>query len=237
MDVDIRAKLIAGFILLLCAVSSSMYSLGEFAVLILLLLLLGVLFESKPISALKNALIVIPFAGVIALLAPLAHYTPLAEGTVSSLTAAYRLGYPVIFDILSKAYVSALIVTLVVESVPVAQLFHGLAALRLPNIFITMFTFLYRFSDLFRVQLKDMQKAVRSRAPQMGRVRLLITYGKLGGNAFIRAYERGEEVYAAMISRGYTGALPSYDTLQWRLIDTLSIAVACALGLSVILYS
>lgn len=237
MLVDIRAKLIAGLILLICAVSSSPFSVGEFAAVIVFILIVAVIFEARPLSALKKALIVLPFAGAIAILAPLAHYVALPAGTLESIVEAYRIGYPIIFDILSKAFVSALIVTVVVDSVPVPTLFHGLAAVGIPNIFITLFTFLYRFSDLFREQLKEMQKAVKSRAPQLGRIRLLLTYGKLGGNAFIRAYERGEQVYAAMVSRGYTGALPTANILEWRAIDTVTVAFACVFGLSVILYS
>lgn len=237
MSVDIRAKLISGLILLICAVSSSPFSAGEFAAVVLFILVVAVVFDSRPLSILKKSLIVLPFAGVIALLSPLAHYVALPTGTVASIVEAYRIGYLSIFDILSKAFISALIVTAVVDSVPVTTLFHGLAAVGIPNIFITLFTFLYRFSDLFRAQIKDMQKAIKSRAPQLGRVQLLVVYGKLGGNAFIRAYERGEEVYAAMISRGYTGTLPTSDVLHWRAIDTTAVAFACVFGLSVILYS
>jgi cobalt/nickel transport system permease protein len=45
------------------------------------------------------------------------------------------------------------------------------------------------------------------------------------GSLFLRAYERGERVYLAMVSRGYTGRLPRADDgrapiRQW---------VACAL--------
>ena len=39
-----------------------------------------------------------------------------------------------------------------------------------------------------------------------GLVRL---YGNLAGNLFIRAYERGERIHAAMLSRGYDGVLPA----------------------------
>jgi cobalt/nickel transport system permease protein len=31
------------------------------------------------------------------------------------------------------------------------------------------------------------------------------------GTLFLRSYERGERVYLAMVSRGYTGAMPALD--------------------------
>jgi cobalt/nickel transport system permease protein len=32
------------------------------------------------------------------------------------------------------------------------------------------------------------------------------------GTLFVRSYERGERVYDAMLSRGYTGAMPAIDS-------------------------
>ena len=56
------------------------------------------------------------------------------------------------------------------------------------------------------------------------------------GALFLRAYERGERVYLAMVSRGYTGRLPAPDgtsagALQWCAAAVLPLAAATiALG-------
>jgi cobalt/nickel transport system permease protein len=42
------------------------------------------------------------------------------------------------------------------------------------------------------------------------------------GALFIRTYERGDRIYQAMLSRGYTGSLPSVQVPQSKLNDYLA---------------
>lgn len=227
---DIRAQLIAGLILIIAIVASKPLSLVEFVVTFLLLCALGVLYETSFVRALKTGLLVIPFAGFIALTAPLAR---MGEGSAA---LAYQTGWPLITAILSKAFFSAFIVSIIVNSIDITHLIAGLKALKMPAIFITLFTFLYRFNFLFRDQLAQMQRALKSRAPHLRGVALLVTYGKLGGNTFVRAYERGEEVYNAMVSRGYSGSLQSARLISWHTADTLLLIVTSMYALALVLY-
>jgi cobalt/nickel transport system permease protein len=52
------------------------------------------------------------------------------------------------------------------------------------------------------------------------------------GTLFIRSYERGERVYLAMVSRGYTGSMPTLQEFaatraQW--LAALAVPAAAAL--------
>lgn len=227
---DIRAQLLAGLVLIIALVSSQPLSLLEGAVTFLLLCGVGVLYETDFKRAFKQALLVIPFAGFIAFTAPLARLG--SDGFL----AAYQEGWPLITAILSKAFFSALIVSITVNSTDITHLIAGLKALKMPAIFITLFTFLYRFNFLFREQLAQMRRALKSRAPHLHGFKLLITYGKLGGNTLVRAYERGEEVYNAMISRGYSGALVTTRRMHWGTGDTILIAMSFIAALALALY-
>lgn len=227
---DVRSKLIAGLIVLIAIVASKSLTLIEFIIVLALLSAVGYIYEIDFKRALKTGLLVIPFAGFIALTAPLAH---LGHGGISQ---AYRTGWPLITTILSKAFFSAYIVSIVVNSTDITHLIAGLKALKMPAIFITLFTFLYRFNFLFRAQLADMQRALRSRAPHLRGIKLLLTYGRLGGNTFVRAFERGEEVYNAMISRGYDGSLISAPLTSWAVQDSVLVGCACLFTLAIILY-
>lgn len=227
---DIRAQLIAGFILIVAIVASEPLSLLEFVVTFLLLCALGAIFETSFTRALKTGLLVIPFAGFIALTAPLARVGE------AGILAAYQTGWPLIIAILTKAFFSAFIVSIIVNSTDITHLIAGLKALKMPMIFITLFTFLYRFNFLFRDQLAQMQRALKSRAPHLKGITLLVTYGKLGGNTLVRAYERGEEVYNAMVSRGYTGALQSTRLISWHTADTVLLTGSCLYALAIALY-
>ncbi|MDH4140914.1 MAG: energy-coupling factor transporter transmembrane protein EcfT, partial [Coriobacteriia bacterium] len=53
---------------------------------------------------------------------------------------------------------------------------------------------------------------------------------------FIRSYERGERVYAAMLSRGFTGTLPSPEPLALGLPDALVIGLVILSSAAIVLY-
>ncbi|MCL2818396.1 MAG: energy-coupling factor transporter transmembrane protein EcfT [Actinomycetia bacterium] len=176
-------------------------ALAAALVMAILSLLLGV----SPLKAAWTSCIVLPFAGGVALFSPLAQMN---EWSWQNITSAYLTGWPLIFDILFKAYAATFLCVIVMQSMSIEDFIEALSRLRIPSIFIMLFTFLYRFTDLFREQLRIMRDAARSRAPHLHGWRLLAFYGRMSGNMFIRAYERGEQIYSAMLSRGYDGTLP-----------------------------
>ena len=45
------------------------------------------------------------------------------------------------------------------------------------------------------------------------------TIGNMVGTLFIRSYERGERVYAAMLARGYDGQNSTLNQLRFRPLD------------------
>jgi cobalt/nickel transport system permease protein len=49
----------------------------------------------------------------------------------------------------------------------------------------------------------------------------LRTVGNMIGTLFIRSYERGERVYAAMVARGFDGQARTLENLNFRLSDVL----------------
>lgn len=53
--------------------------------------------------------------------------------------------------------------------------------------------------------------------------------GQMIGSLFIRAYERGENVYYAMLSRGYIGKLESYRQQKTRKRDVAFLILVLAL--------
>ena len=86
----------------------------------------------------------------------------------------------------------------------------GLDRLRCPAVLTQIATFMLRYLDVLSGEARRMRVA---RAPRATHV-----LWQLGGFAagvgalFVRAFERGERVYLAMVSRGYTGHMPA----AWR---------------------
>jgi cobalt/nickel transport system permease protein len=232
---DPRAKLVAGLVVVLGVVLAPPMQPLEFALLTSLLLAAAAIGRLPLGWVLRRSAIVLPVAGAIAVLAPLAR----AGGSLSvgGIVGAWSgNGWVIAWAIVSKAWVSVLVTVILSGTTPTPQLIRGLEALRVPDVFITLFSFLYRYVDVFRAQLRSMRIALESRAPHMSRVRRWRLYGNLGGNLFVRAYDRGERIHAAMLSRGFDGTLPTPERLAFRPADALVLAVSVLAAAALALY-
>lgn len=230
-DLDPRFKIIASLLLVVGVVIGPPLRPLEFVLIFGLLIAVTVISRVPVPWLLSRSTIVLPIALGIAVFAPLGQATSLSW---SGITEAYTENSWMIWAITTKSWISAFTMLLLSTTTPMPRLFEGLRALKMPTIFITLLTFLYRFTDVFGTQLRTMQQAVSSRAPDLGRWGLIRLYGNLAGNLFIRAYERGERIHAAMLSRGYDGVLPATGTLSansadWLLIFTTLLVVAAVL--------
>jgi len=82
---------------------------------------------------------------------------------------------------------------------------------------------MYRYLAVLIAEFNSMRRAAIARnlmsSPRWQR--LLV--GHIIGALFIRTYERGDRIYQAMLSRGYTGSLPSVQVPQSKLKDYLAI--------------
>ncbi|TLM72673.1 MAG: cobalt ECF transporter T component CbiQ, partial [Actinobacteria bacterium] len=234
-DLDPRAKIAAVLVVVLAVVlAPAPRPLEAFAFAAFVLALTGAA-NLPPLTALARSAIVLPFAGTIALLAPITSVG--GSWSAGGIAAAYAGGgWLVAWSILAKAWMSASLLVLLSLTTPAPRLFKGLRALRLPDVILTMLSFTYRFAEVVRAQVRSMRAAVASRAPGLRGWRLVRLLGNLAGNLFVRAYERGERVHAAMLSRGYDGTLPSAEPLHARAADLVAIAVALCVAGALALY-
>jgi cobalt/nickel transport system permease protein len=232
---DPRTKIVAALALILAVVLTPPLRPLEFA-LLTALLLTAALAGRLPIGwVLRRSALVIPIAGTIALFAPLARSGgPLTVGGVVGSYAGG--GWVAAWAIVSKAWLSVLVTVVLSGTTPEPQLIRGLQALRLPDVFVTLFSFIYRYVDVLRSQLRSLRTALESRAPSMGRLRRWGVYGNLAGNLFIRSYDRGERIHAAMLSRGFDGTLPTGEALRAGAGDALLLVVVLLIGAAVALY-
>ena len=84
----------------------------------------------------------------------------------------------------------------------------ALEHLKIPNSVIQMLLFSYRYIFGFLAELKRMSLAMKIRkfSPSTN-LHTLKTYGNFVGTLLVRSFERTEDVYHAMLARGYTGVL------------------------------
>jgi cobalt/nickel transport system permease protein len=110
------------------------------------------------------------------------------------------------------------------------DLLLGLQRLRMPELLVQIMTFMFRYAEIVMGEMHRMRVARESRGFVARDVRQLPVVARSAGALFIRAYERGERVHLAMLSRGYTGHLPMTGAVaapaQWAAAATLPAAAA-----------
>ena len=83
----------------------------------------------------------------------------------------------------------------------------ALDRLRMPNMLVQMFMFTYRYIFVFVIEFQRTWRAMAARGFQVKtNLYALKTIGRALGMLFVRSYERGDRVYQALRSRGYTGS-------------------------------
>jgi cobalt/nickel transport system permease protein len=88
---------------------------------------------------------------------------------------------------------------------PFPKLLSALRGLRAPVVLVATLHFMYRYLHVLADELDRMVKARRSRSfRRSGRLDWGLLTGLIGV-LFLRAFERGERVHAAMVARGWEG--------------------------------
>lgn len=207
-ELDARAKIVAALVLVVGVVTTPPLHVVEFVLLCALLAATAALGNLPIGRLLRRSLIVLPAAVTIALLAPVTK----AGGSwnVSAIRAAWSGGgWVLAWGIMSKAWLSACVMLLLAATTRTADLLAGLRRLHIPAVFVMLLSFISRYVTVLGDQLHSLRIALASRAPRPRPRVLLPALGSLSGNLLVRSYERGERVYAAMVSRGYDGTLPA----------------------------
>ncbi|MGH9243501.1 MAG: cobalt ECF transporter T component CbiQ [Acidimicrobiales bacterium] len=112
------------------------------------------------------------------------------------------------WNILAKATLGLFATLLLTATTSIADLIGGLDRLRVPRAFTAIAGFMVRYADVVADDMRRMRIARLSRGHDPRWFWQARAVASSAGALFIRTYERGERVHAAMLSRGYTGALP-----------------------------
>jgi cobalt/nickel transport system permease protein len=137
------------------------------------------------------------------------------------------------FNILAKATLGVLASLTLAATTTTRDLIVGLDRLRCPQILTQIATFMLRYLDVLLGEARRMRIARISRGddPRFLWQARGIAVGV--GALFLRAFERGERVYLAMVSRGYDGRMPTAwhesgtaTAGQWAAAATLPVAAA-----------
>lgn len=134
--------------------------------------------------------------------------------TVGDLTVTAE-GSVRFLSILAKSWVSVQIAILLAATTPVQELLWGLRELRAPRPLVGIVGFMYRYLFVLADEAARLMRARASRAAESaGRSGGSLawrgrTAGGMVGSLMLRAFERSERIYDAMVARGFKGDIPT----------------------------
>jgi cobalt/nickel transport system permease protein len=200
---DSRTKVIATLAFIVTVVSFSKYAITGLIPFFLFPVLMFALGDIPVWFILRKVLAVSVFAIFVGMFNPLfdsrvmfsLHGIPITGGWVSFLSILLKF----------LLTISAALLLIATTSFP--GICHALRKLGMPELFISQLLFLYRY--IF-VLMEETMRMVRAREMRSfgARGRGLRTFVSLIGTLFLRTIERAERIYHAMLSRGFTGAIP-----------------------------
>ncbi|MGZ8750993.1 MAG: cobalt ECF transporter T component CbiQ [Pseudonocardia sp.] len=171
------------------------------------LLLVAVLAASRipPAVVGRRMLVELPFV-VFAVLLPFVATGDRVDVLGLSLSRPGLLGG---WNVLAKGTLGVVASILLAATTPARALLAALQRLRVPPLLVEIGSFMVRYVDVVADELRRMRIARDSRGFEARHLGSLPVLARVAGTLFIRAYERGERVHLAMLSRGYTGAMPA----------------------------
>lgn len=113
--------------------------------------------------------------------------------------------------ILCKAFLGATVSIVLTGTTEASRILAGLARLRVPAVLTSIAVFMLRYIEVVAAEVGRMRTAmtVRGHDPRwLWQARPIATGA---GALFVRSYERGERVHAAMLARGFDGTMPDFD--------------------------
>ena len=218
---DARVKLILVLAFILTCALTPTGAWPVYVILFSLVLAVEILSELGVISILKRSSLAIPFILAAFPLLFTIQGAPLFRLTLGPwILAASVEGLNRFASIAFKSWLSVQAAILLATSTPFPELLQAMRAIRIPRLLVAIFGLMWRYLFVLADETIRLLRARASRSGQSSDPRLKtggglawrarIT-GGMAGNLFLRAFERSDRIYMAMLARGYDGevrALP-----------------------------
>jgi cobalt/nickel transport system permease protein len=172
---------------------------------LVLLTMVAALARLAPLIMVRRLLVEVPFVLFVLALPLLGDPPELAvlgvALSVPGLHAAATITLKTTFGLLAAAILAA------TTSPP--EIITGLERLRVPRVFTAVAAFMVRYLEVLAAELSRMRTAAACRGGNPRWLWQIRDVTAAVGALAIRSFERGERVYLAMVSRGYTGTPPA----------------------------
>lgn len=233
---DTRIKLVSLLLIIICAVI--LENIIFFGVLFIILISL-VLLSRIPLKLYIVRASFIPLFTVLIAL-PLPFIVP---GNILTIIPTFGFNYlTVSFEglyrtivFVSRVWISVGAAVLLVSTSKFSDIAMALRKMGAPEILTTLLLITYRYIFLFADEALSMVQARNMRNfGKEGFIKRIKVVGQMIGTLFLRAFERGEQVYYAMLSRGYVGKLEIHTKLKIGKTDVVFLCLIFTIILSLI---
>lgn len=125
-----------------------------------------------------------------------------------------------------KALIGTSATALLAATTPWPEVLRGLERLRVPALLVEVAALMHRYAHVLGDEARRMRQARDARGYRGRSLRDAPVVGRVVGTLLVRSVARGERVHAAMLARGYAGALPAVATSRLGRADALFVALA-----------
>jgi len=199
-----HCKLLALLAFVLVVVGTPRTAYWAFGAYAALLAVVVAVARLPPLFVLRRMTIELPFV-VFAVALPFLAAGERIEVLGVAVSANGLLGA---WNILAKGTLGVAASVVLAATTDPRALLVGIQRLRGPALLTQIATFMLRYAEVITGEARRMRVAREARGFRSRDLRHARVLAHSAGALFIRSYERGERVYVAMLSRGYTGALP-----------------------------
>jgi cobalt/nickel transport system permease protein len=164
---------------------------------------------------LKRAMLALPFVLAAFPVIFTSGKTALFSFSIGAWTlTAHAEGLERFVSVALKSWLSVQAAIVMAASTPFPELLQAMRAVGIPRLLVGMFGMMWRYTFVLVDEALRLMRARAARSGQSGEVdhktgrsviwRARVT-GGMAGNLFLRAFERSDRIYVAMLSRGYDG--------------------------------
>jgi cobalt/nickel transport system permease protein len=225
-NINIKAKIIIVLISLFFLISTG---IGHYYILLLyflLSILIALIFKPNLFLLMKRSLLLFLFPFFIAIFIPIANkgnaLFELSLGFINIIVTDN--GIAIFLTVLLKSFISILILSSLAISTSDNELLNGLRKIHVPAIMVTIIFIMYRYFFVIKEEAYTGQLAIKSRTFQKSYKTFNKKLAYLAGNLLIKSFDRAENVYKTMESRGFDGSFyymevhSNANKLNWALI-------------------
>lgn len=221
-----EAKVVAAFGFVLVAAVTPADAVWAFAGHGLLLAVVIRLADLRARFVLTRAAVVVPFILFIVLI----PFVASGERTQVLGLSVSADGLIAARTILMRSLIGVTVSVVLAATTQTTGIMRGLNRLRVPTVLTTIATFMLRYLQTLTGELGRMRTAMTARAYDPRWLWQAAPIANSAGALFIRSYERGERVHAAMLARGFDGTMPASGQRRATTTDWLLVAGFLALA-------